>query len=65
MEGYGNREMKQIINHFIKIFPEYTNIVNNSKDIDEIVLEASGDARKALNIIYSKKIKELSKQLPE
>jgi hypothetical protein len=52
MEGYGNRKMKEIVNHFIKIYPQYTNIVNNSKDINEIVVEASGDARKGLHIIY-------------
>jgi replication-associated recombination protein RarA len=64
MEPYGPREMKKIINRFISACPEYATVTNQAKVLDEIVTEANGDARKALHIIYTQKIREMGRAYP-
>lgn len=58
MQPYGNRDMKEIIRHFIMINPAFC--LNNEED--EIIAEAAGDARKALNLIYQKKMMSIAKK---
>ncbi len=57
MESYGLREMQKIINKFTNKYHTYSTITNNTKLLDDIINEANGDARKAFNIIYHKKLK--------
>ena len=40
MEAYGKREMKAIMEHFLKCYPSYYSVVSQTKDFDEIILEA-------------------------
>lgn len=58
MESYGLREMQKIINKFTTKYHSYSTITNNSKLLEDIISQANGDARKALNIIFHKKLKE-------
>ena len=51
--------MKNIIDHFVTQHPNYTNVVNGTLNMNEIIAEANGDARKALNLIYKKKLEEI------
>jgi len=47
-----------IIDRFLKVNSEYCDVVNGKKNKEEIITEANGDARKALNLIYHRKIKD-------
>lgn len=60
MEPYGVTDMKKIIKGFTERFYQYSNVIKYPKNLDEIVTEAGGDARKALNIIYYRKISEIA-----
>lgn len=57
MEPYGIRDMKAIIDHFVKSHNHYAHLVSG-RNIDEIVTEANGDARKALNLLYHRRLAE-------
>jgi DNA polymerase III delta prime subunit len=57
MDPYGIRDMKAIIDHFVKSHSHYAHLVAG-KNIDEIVTEANGDARKALNLLYHRRLAE-------
>lgn len=63
-EAYGAREMKGIIEHFIGLNPVYSSCFSDPKSYEDIILEANGDARKALNLIYHRKIYQLAPKNP-
>lgn len=61
MEPYGPRDITKVIARFIKSFPNYGSVTSQAKHLDDMVTEANGDARKALNLIYIQKMKEISR----
>lgn len=65
MESYGLREMQKIINKFANTYHSYSSITNNSRLLEDVISQANGDARKALNIIFHKKLKENRRFLPK
>ena len=34
MEAYGKREMKAIIEHFLKVYPAYHSAINGAKEME-------------------------------
>ncbi|MCB0541545.1 MAG: hypothetical protein KDE33_28825 [Bacteroidetes bacterium] len=56
--------MQDIIKHFVQKKPLYSSCINNPRDMEEIITEANGDARKAFHLIYHRKISQLAPKGP-
>ena len=63
MDPYGIREMKSIMQHFVSSHPLYSSVLNSQLEVDEVVTEANGDARKALHLIYHSKIRDVAHKM--